>query len=243
MGEDSSLQATERGRRVETKWELELEGTWGIASTGSGGDAAHEVVDDKNDDGSVPVSTFGRSTTVTGRPSLSQVATTTLRRRLLPQQQHVPEVTVAKNQDVDPGNKWSSPGSTAETEMMAKNWDTARSYLGQVAAWQKMTRISPSRQGLVLYQNLSCKAWTESERLDLDLLSSGNGVAHRWSGSRSATLTSRSLRWARRCQTSSESCERSRIRASETVSGPRPDWRSVDAPCRTLPKLGCSSTG
>ena len=41
-----------------------------------------------------------------------------------------------------------------------------------------MTRISPSRQGLVLYQNLSCKAWTESKRLDLDLLSSGNGVAH-----------------------------------------------------------------
>ena len=57
---------------MDTKWELELEGTWGITSTGSGGDAAHEVVDDKNDDGSVPVSTFGRSTTVTGRPSLSQ---------------------------------------------------------------------------------------------------------------------------------------------------------------------------
>ena len=36
-----------------------------------------------------------------------------------------------------------------------------------------MTRL---KQGLVLYQNLTSKAWIEAERLDMDRLNSGCGV-------------------------------------------------------------------
>ena len=43
---------------------------------------------------------------------------------------------------------------------------TARSYLRQVAAWQKMTRASSDRQGLLLYQALGGKAgWKQNSRL------------------------------------------------------------------------------
>ena len=45
---------------------------------------------------------------------------------------------------------------------------SARSYLRQVMAWRKMTRLSADKQALVLYQHLTQKAWVEAENLDVD---------------------------------------------------------------------------
>ena len=53
---------------------------------------------------------------------------------------------------------------------------TARSYLRQVAAWRRMTRLEEEQQGFTLYQHLKDKAWIDAERLDMDQLASRNGV-------------------------------------------------------------------
>ncbi|CAE7216452.1 RE2 [Symbiodinium sp. CCMP2456] len=53
---------------------------------------------------------------------------------------------------------------------------TARSYLRQVSAWRRMTRLSEDQQGLTLYQHLTDKAWVDAERLDMDKLASRAGV-------------------------------------------------------------------
>ena len=53
---------------------------------------------------------------------------------------------------------------------------SARSYLRQVAAWRRMTRMSKDQQGLTLYQHLTDRAWVDSERLDVNRLGSDDGV-------------------------------------------------------------------
>ncbi|CAE7227793.1 RE1 [Symbiodinium sp. CCMP2456] len=53
---------------------------------------------------------------------------------------------------------------------------TARSYLRQIAAWRRMTRMAPETQGLTLYQHLTGKAWVEAERLSVDRLAETSGV-------------------------------------------------------------------
>ncbi|CAE7256949.1 GIP [Symbiodinium sp. CCMP2592] len=53
---------------------------------------------------------------------------------------------------------------------------TARSYLRQVEAWSKVTRTAPSQQALLLYQNLSGRAWVESEELNVEDLASERGL-------------------------------------------------------------------
>ena len=55
---------------------------------------------------------------------------------------------------------------------------TARSYLRQVEAWRRMTRLPAAQQGLVLYQNLAGKAWVAAEELNVDKLSADNGVQY-----------------------------------------------------------------
>ena len=55
---------------------------------------------------------------------------------------------------------------------------TARSYLRQVEAWRRMTRLPAEQQGLVLYQNLSGRAWVAAEELNVDKLSAKNGVQY-----------------------------------------------------------------
>ena len=55
---------------------------------------------------------------------------------------------------------------------------SARSYLRQVTAWRKMTRLAKDKQALVLYQHLSSKAWVEAENLDLDKLATDDGVEY-----------------------------------------------------------------
>ena len=53
---------------------------------------------------------------------------------------------------------------------------SARSYLRQICAWQRMTKLAPNQQALVLYQNLSGAAWINSEALDVEDLATDNGV-------------------------------------------------------------------
>ncbi|CAE7939825.1 FTSH1, partial [Symbiodinium necroappetens] len=53
---------------------------------------------------------------------------------------------------------------------------SARSYLRQISAWRRMTRMSEDQQGLTLYQHLTDRAWIDAERLDMDRLASRQGV-------------------------------------------------------------------
>ena len=55
---------------------------------------------------------------------------------------------------------------------------SARSYLRQVEAWRRMTLLPASQQGLVLYQNLTGKAWIAAEELSVDRLACDNGVEY-----------------------------------------------------------------
>lgn len=51
-----------------------------------------------------------------------------------------------------------------------------RGYLRKVAAWRRMTRLSPRKQALALYNSLTGRAWRDAEELDLALLDSEHGV-------------------------------------------------------------------
>ena len=53
---------------------------------------------------------------------------------------------------------------------------SARSYLRQVDAWEKVTRTPKSQQALLLYQHLSGRAWVESEELNVDELAGEGGL-------------------------------------------------------------------
>ena len=55
---------------------------------------------------------------------------------------------------------------------------SARSYLRQVEAWRRMTLLPATQQGLVLYQNLSGKAWIAAEELSVPRLASEGGVSY-----------------------------------------------------------------
>ncbi|CAE7487110.1 GIP, partial [Symbiodinium necroappetens] len=77
-----------------------------------------------------------------------------------------PEGTILQMEQPDLGRRCDDLGASA------------RSYLRQVAAWRKMTRLSADQHGLVLYQNLSGKAWIDAERLDVDLLGMDTGAEY-----------------------------------------------------------------
>ncbi|CAE7216060.1 GIP, partial [Symbiodinium sp. CCMP2456] len=55
---------------------------------------------------------------------------------------------------------------------------SARSYLRQVAAWERMTKLGASQRTLVLYQHLQGAAWINAEQLAVDRLSSPDGVEY-----------------------------------------------------------------
>ncbi|CAE7717731.1 RE2 [Symbiodinium sp. CCMP2592] len=59
---------------------------------------------------------------------------------------------------------------------------SARSYLRQVEAWTKVTRTPASQRALLLYQNLTGRAWVESEELQVSDLAKDDGldVFKRW---------------------------------------------------------------
>ena len=80
-----------------------------------------------------------------------------------------------------PGQKGSFSEKMAVPSFGAKGTGdelgmSARSYLRQVEAWSKVTRTDPTQQALLLYQNLSGRAWVESEELNVDDLASSQGL-------------------------------------------------------------------
>ncbi|CAE7504711.1 RE1 [Symbiodinium sp. CCMP2592] len=68
------------------------------------------------------------------------------------------------------------PSFSGDAEGSGDLGTSARSYLRQVAAWEKMTKLSPSQRALVLYQNLQGSAWVNSESLCVEDLAQDNGV-------------------------------------------------------------------
>ena len=52
----------------------------------------------------------------------------------------------------------------------------ARGYLRKVDAWRRVTRLTTSKQALMLYNSLSGRAWRDAEELDLSTLDAENGV-------------------------------------------------------------------
>ncbi|CAE6922017.1 RE2 [Symbiodinium sp. CCMP2592] len=149
--------------------------TWASGSTGSGGDIYPDGEEEKHGDD-------GRATTTTSRRSAMLAASTST----------APAATTRSAMDSERGEERGEDHGRGPSERMlvpsfsgdvgagegSDLGSTARSYLRQVAAWQKMTRISANRQGLVLYQHLSGKAWIEAERLDIDKLSGPSGSAY-----------------------------------------------------------------
>ncbi|CAE7496514.1 GIP [Symbiodinium sp. CCMP2592] len=55
---------------------------------------------------------------------------------------------------------------------------SARSYLRQIDAWERMTKLAPSQRALVLYQHLEGAAWINAEALSMEALSSADGVGY-----------------------------------------------------------------
>ena len=55
---------------------------------------------------------------------------------------------------------------------------SARSYLRQIAAWEKMTKLAKDQRALVLYQNLQGSAWVNAESLSVELLGQADGVQY-----------------------------------------------------------------
>ena len=147
--------------------------TWASASTGSGGDVTPDGEEERRDgtgDGRPTTSTTGRAAMLAASTTLTPATTTRPSR----------ESEGGDDHGRGPSERMVVPGFSGaigdgESDDLGS---TARSYLRQVAAWQKMTRISPSRQGLILYQHLSGKAWIEAERLDIDKLSGPSGAAY-----------------------------------------------------------------
>ena len=92
-----------------------------------------------------------------------------------------PETSVSKveSESRGPSEKMVVPSFSGTAE--GTNEDigaSARSYVRQVAAWQRMTRLSIDKQALVLYQNLGGKAWVDAERLDVDRLASKESMTY-----------------------------------------------------------------
>ncbi|CAE7470136.1 RE2 [Symbiodinium sp. CCMP2592] len=76
-----------------------------------------------------------------------------------------------------PSEKMIVPSFSGSTGDQGDDIGTsARSYLRQVSAWRRMTRMSVDQQGLTLYQHLTDKAWIDAERLDVDRLATKEGV-------------------------------------------------------------------
>ena len=75
-----------------------------------------------------------------------------------------------------PSEKMIIPTFSGDVEGTGDLGTSARSYLRQIAAWEKMTKLAPDQRALVLYQNLRGSAWVNSESLCVDDLAQGDGV-------------------------------------------------------------------
>ena len=77
-----------------------------------------------------------------------------------------------------PSEKLLIPTFSGDAENGSELGTSARSYLRQVAAWEKMTKLSLGQRALVLYQNLQSSAWVNAESLDVNALAQNDGVEY-----------------------------------------------------------------
>ena len=75
-----------------------------------------------------------------------------------------------------PSEKLLIPSFSGDGDGAADLGTSARSYLRQVAAWEKMTKLSKDQRALVLYQNLQGSAWVNAESLSVNELAQEGGV-------------------------------------------------------------------
>ncbi|OLP87512.1 Copia protein [Symbiodinium microadriaticum] len=75
-----------------------------------------------------------------------------------------------------PSEKLLIPSFSGDGDGAADLGTSARSYLRQVAAWEKMTKLSRDQRALVLYQNLQGSAWVNAESLSVNELAQEGGV-------------------------------------------------------------------
>ena len=75
-----------------------------------------------------------------------------------------------------PSEKLLIPTFSGDCEGSTELGTSARSYLRQVAAWEKMTKLSVDQRALVLYQNLQGSVWVNAESLSVNDLASTSGV-------------------------------------------------------------------
>ena len=77
-----------------------------------------------------------------------------------------------------PSEKLNVPKFTGECSGDGDVGTSARSYLRQIAAWERMTKLDVDQRALVLYQHLEGSAWVNAESLSMDTLGSPGGVAY-----------------------------------------------------------------
>ncbi|CAE7481023.1 GIP, partial [Symbiodinium sp. CCMP2456] len=75
-----------------------------------------------------------------------------------------------------PSERLIIPTFSGDVEGTGDLGTSARSYLRQIAAWEKMTKLTPDQRALVLYQNLQGSAWVNSESLCVEDLARRDGV-------------------------------------------------------------------
>ncbi|CAE7241098.1 RE2 [Symbiodinium sp. CCMP2592] len=111
---------------------------------------------------------------------------------------------------------------------------SARSYLRQIEAWRRMTYLPESQQGLVLYQNLTGKAWISAEELSLPRLGSNDGVSYLVSWINARFLD---LEVARIGRAFSDFFRRLRRRQGQTIREYNTEYDRLHARLR---EVGCS---
>ena len=99
----------------------------------------------------------------------------------IPRRSSTASATTSSHTTSGPSEKMAVPSFTADTtgeELGA----SARSYLRQIEAWTKVTRVPLEQRALILYQHLQGRAWIEAEELDVEALASvgGMGVFKKW---------------------------------------------------------------
>eukprot|EP00439_Symbiodinium_sp_Y106_P078490 s874_g17.t1 len=143
-------------------------GTWGSASTGTGSVQDNSSRDQEPQE---PVAEAWRTRGGAAMPGGWR-----------PQKLGDDLIAAPKNEEGavrGPSEKMIVPSFSGALEHGAEDIGaSARSYMRQIAAWRRMTRIDPSRQALTLYQHLSGKAWIDAERLDVDKLAGSDGMEY-----------------------------------------------------------------
>ena len=85
-------------------------------------------------------------------------------------------VPFGEGRDLKPTEKISVPEFSGEGINDTEIGKSARSYIRKVQVWLRCTRLPHDQRALALYSALTERAWVYAEELDMDILSTENGV-------------------------------------------------------------------